>query len=47
MWYLVPIPTHESVIVTRRVYTKKLNEDGIVIRNKVWLVEQDLRHEDL
>ena len=37
-WHLVPRPTDKSVIGTRWVFRNKLDEQGIVIRNKARLV---------
>ncbi|KZV45544.1 hypothetical protein F511_36917 [Dorcoceras hygrometricum] len=43
VWQLVPRPKNLSVIGTRWVFRNKLNEDGIVTRNKVRLVAQGFR----
>jgi uncharacterized membrane protein YciS (DUF1049 family) len=40
VWKLVPRPNHKKVIGTRWVFRNKLDEDGIVIRNKARLVAQ-------
>lgn len=37
-WSLVPKPEHKNVISTKWVFRNKLNEDGIVVRNKARLV---------
>ena len=38
VWTLVPRPKDKSIIGTRWVYRNKMDEDGIVTRNKARLV---------
>ena len=38
VWSLVPVPKGKSVIGTRWVFRNKMDEDGVVIRNKARLV---------
>ncbi|GJV84218.1 retrovirus-related pol polyprotein from transposon TNT 1-94 [Tanacetum coccineum] len=40
VWELVPLPMSQSVIGTKRVFRNKLDENGIVPRNKARLVAQ-------
>ncbi|GJW79139.1 retrovirus-related pol polyprotein from transposon TNT 1-94 [Tanacetum coccineum] len=40
VWDLVPLPTSQSVIGTKWVFRNKLDENGIVSRNKARLVAQ-------
>lgn len=40
VWTLVPKPTHQSIIGTKRVFRNKLDEDGIMVTNKAHLVAQ-------
>ena len=46
VWHLVPGPENETVIGTRWVYRNKLNEDGLVVRNKARLMAQGYRQEE-
>lgn len=39
-WELVSKLEHQSVIGTKRVFRNKMNEYGVVIRNKIRLVAQ-------
>lgn len=43
VWHLVPFPKDRSVIETKWVYRNKVDEHGIVTRNKASLVVQDLK----
>ena len=38
VWELVPRPSNQSVIGTRQVFTNKMDENGIIVRNKSKLV---------
>lgn len=38
VWTLVPCPENKRIIGTRWVFHNKMDEDGIVIRNKAQLV---------
>ena len=38
VWELVTIPQNQSVIGTRWVFRNKMDENGIIIRNKARLV---------
>ena len=40
VWELVPRPNDQSVIGTKWVYRNKMDENGIIIRNKARLVAQ-------
>ena len=46
VWHLVPRPTHQSVIGTKWVYRNKLDESGLVVRNKARLVAQGCNQEE-
>ena len=41
VWELVPRPNDQSVIGTKWVYRNKMDENGIIIRNKARLVAQE------
>ena len=45
VWYLVPRPLNDSVIRTKWVYRKKINEEGQIIRNKARLVAKGYNQE--
>ena len=40
VWKLVPRPNDQSVIGTKWVFMKKMDENGIIVRNKARLVAQ-------
>ena len=40
VWELVPRPNDQSAIGTKWVYKNKMDENGIIIRNKAILVAQ-------
>ena len=40
VWTLVPVPDGKTIIGTRWVFRNKIDEDGVVIRNKARLVAQ-------
>ncbi|GJV76155.1 retrovirus-related pol polyprotein from transposon TNT 1-94 [Tanacetum coccineum] len=40
VWDLVPLPKNQSIIGTKCIYSNKLDENGIVSRNKARLVAQ-------
>lgn len=40
LWTLVPHPEKKTIIDTRWMFRKKVDEDGIVTRNKAHLVAQ-------
>ncbi|KAL6342200.1 hypothetical protein AAG906_006814 [Vitis piasezkii] len=46
VWELVPRPQNQSVIGTRWVFRNKMDENGIIIRNKVRLVAQGFNQEE-
>ena len=46
VWTLVPKPSGKSIIGTRQVFRNKMDDDGIVIRNKARLVAQGYRQEE-
>ena len=45
-WELVPRPNDQSVIGTKWVYRNKMNENGIIIRNKARLVAQGYNQQE-
>ncbi|KAL6313650.1 hypothetical protein AAG906_010068 [Vitis piasezkii] len=45
VWELVPRPQNQSVIGTRWVFRNKMDENGIIIRNKARLVTQGFNQE--
>ena len=45
-WELLPRPPNQSVIWTRWVFRNKMNENGIIFRNKARLVAQGFNHEE-
>ena len=46
VWELVPMPSNQSVIGTRWVFRNKMDENGIIVRNKARLVAQGFNQEE-
>ena len=46
VWELVPKPNDQSVIGTKWVYKNKMDENGIIIRNKARLVAQGYNQQE-
>ena len=46
VWTLVPRPQGKTIIATRWVYRSKMDEDGIVTRNKARLVAQGFTQQE-
>ncbi|KAH9685562.1 Integrase catalytic domain-containing protein [Citrus sinensis] len=46
VWELVPKPEHQSVIGTKWVFRNKMDESGVVVRNKARLVAQGYNQEE-
>ena len=46
VWELVPRSNDQSVIDTKWVYKNKMNENGIIIRNKARLVAQGYNQQE-
>ena len=46
VWDLVPKPEHQSIIGTKWVFRNKLDESGVVVRNKARLVAQGYNQEE-
>ena len=46
VWELVPRPNDQSVIGTKWVYKNKMDENGIIIRNKARLVAQGYNQQE-
>ena len=46
VWELVPKPSNQSVIRTRWVFRNKMDENGIIVRNKVRLIGQSFNQEE-
>ena len=46
VWCLVPRPSHQSIIGTKWVFRNKMNEEGVVTRNKARLVTQGYFQEE-
>ena len=47
VWELVPRPSNQSVIGTRWVFINKIDENGIIVRNKARLVAQGFNQEEM
>ena len=46
VWCLIPGPSHQSVIGIKWVFRNKMNEEGVVTRNKARLVAQGYSQEE-
>ncbi|KAH9697228.1 hypothetical protein KPL71_023524 [Citrus sinensis] len=46
VWELVPKPEHQSVIGTKWIFRNKMDESGVVVRNKARLVAQGYNQEE-
>ncbi|KAH9697694.1 Integrase catalytic domain-containing protein [Citrus sinensis] len=46
VWELVPNPEHQSIIGTKWVFRNKMDESGVVVRNKARLVAQGYNKEE-
>jgi len=46
VWHLVTQPEDRTIIGTKWVFRNKLDELGIVTRNKAWLVVQSYNQEE-
>ncbi|KAH9735120.1 hypothetical protein KPL71_017636 [Citrus sinensis] len=46
VWELVPNPEHQSIIGTKWVFRNKMDESGVVVRNKAGLVAQGYNQEE-
>ena len=46
VWKLVPHPEHQSIIGTKWVFRNKMDESGVVVRNKARLVAQGYNQEE-
>ena len=46
VWKLVSRPTHQSIIGTKWVYRNKLDEHGMVVRNKARLITKYYNQEE-
>ncbi|KAH9671187.1 Integrase catalytic domain-containing protein [Citrus sinensis] len=46
VWELVPNPEHQSIICTKWVFRNKMDESGVVVRNKAKLVAQGYNQEE-
>jgi len=46
VWHLIPKPKDRTIIGTKWVFRNKLDELGIVTRNKAWLVVQGYNQEE-
>ena len=46
VWYLVPRPVDRTVIGTRWVFRNKIDENGVITRNKSKLVVQGYNQEE-
>ncbi|KAH9743821.1 hypothetical protein KPL70_003436 [Citrus sinensis] len=46
VWELVPNPEHQSIIGTKWVFRNKMDESGVIVRNKARLVAQGYNQEE-
>ena len=46
VWELVPRPNDQSVIITKWVFMNKMDENCIIVRNKVRLVVQGYNQQE-
>nr|CAN81640.1 hypothetical protein VITISV_004897 [Vitis vinifera] len=46
VWELVPRPSNENIIGTRWVFRNKIDENGIIVRNKERLVTQGFNQKE-
>ena len=46
VWELVPNLEYQSIIGNKWVFTNKMDESGMVVRNKTRLVAQDYNQEE-
>ena len=46
VWELVPKHSNQSVIETRWIFRNKMDENGIIVRNKARLVDQGFNQEE-
>ena len=46
VWTLVETPLDKSVIRTKKIFRNKLDENGLVVRNKARLVAQGYNQEE-
>ena len=46
MWKKVPFPLNKTIIGLKWIFRNKMDQDGVVIRNKARLVAQGYRQEE-